>query len=75
MNIAKVGWGLGADFDADCGLTCCFSVGVFSSQHGESGFSSDKGRFGRIIKQKRFDHQETALFSNNVSPQPLRYKN
>ena len=30
----------------------------------ESGFSSDKGRFGRIIKQKRPDRQETALFSN-----------
>lgn len=30
----------------------------------ESGFSADKGRFGRTIKQKRFDRQETALFSN-----------
>jgi transposase len=30
----------------------------------ESGFSSDKGRFGRIIRQRRPDRQETALFSN-----------
>ena len=30
----------------------------------ESGFSSDKGRFGRVIKQRRTDRQETALFSN-----------
>jgi transposase len=30
----------------------------------ESGFSADKGRFGRSIKQKRTDRQETALFSN-----------
>ena len=30
----------------------------------ESGFSSDKGRFGRTVKQKRADRQEMALFSN-----------
>jgi transposase len=30
----------------------------------ESGFSADKGRFGRIIRQRRSDRQETALFSN-----------
>ena len=30
----------------------------------ESGFSADKGRFGRIIRQKREDRPETALFSN-----------
>jgi len=30
----------------------------------ESGFSSDKARFGRVIRQKRPDRQETALFSN-----------
>ena len=30
----------------------------------ESGFSSDKGRFGRVIRQRRPDRQETALFSN-----------
>ena len=30
----------------------------------ESGFSSDKGRFGRVVRQKREDRQETALFSN-----------
>jgi transposase len=30
----------------------------------ESGFSSDKGRFGRVIKQRRADRQETTLFSN-----------
>ena len=30
----------------------------------ESGFSADKGRFGRIIRQKREDRQQTALFSN-----------
>jgi transposase len=30
----------------------------------ESGFSADKGRFGRTIRQKRLDRQEIALFSN-----------
>jgi transposase len=30
----------------------------------ESGFSADKGRFGRTIRQKREDRQQTALFSN-----------
>ena len=30
---------------------------------GEGGFASDKGRFGRMIRQKRQDCQETALFS------------
>jgi transposase len=30
----------------------------------ESGFSADKGRFDRIIRQKREDRQQTALFSN-----------
>ena len=30
----------------------------------ESGFSSDKGRFGRVVRQRRADRQETALFSN-----------
>lgn len=29
----------------------------------EGGFSSDKGRFGGMIRQKREDRQETALFS------------
>lgn len=29
----------------------------------EGGFSSDKGRFGGMIRQKRDDRQETALFS------------
>jgi transposase len=30
----------------------------------ESSFSADKGRFGRIIRQKKEDRQHTALFSN-----------
>jgi transposase len=30
----------------------------------ESGFSSDKSRFGRTVKRKRVDRQEMALFSN-----------
>jgi transposase len=30
----------------------------------ESGFSADKGRFGSIIRQRREDRQQTALFSN-----------
>jgi transposase len=30
----------------------------------ESGFSPDKRRFGRIVRQKREDRQETAIFSN-----------
>jgi transposase len=30
----------------------------------ESGFSADKGRFGGIVRQRREDRQQTALFSN-----------
>ncbi len=30
----------------------------------ESGFSADKGRFGGLIRQRREDRQQTALFSN-----------
>jgi transposase len=30
----------------------------------ESGFSADKGRFGSIVRQRREDRQQTALFSN-----------
>jgi transposase len=30
----------------------------------ESGFSADKGRFGSLVKQRREDRQQTALFSN-----------
>jgi len=30
----------------------------------ESGFSADKGRFGSVVRQKREDRQQTALFSN-----------
>jgi transposase len=30
----------------------------------ESGFSADKARFGSVVRQKREDRQQTALFSN-----------
>jgi transposase len=30
----------------------------------ESGFSADKGRLGSMVKQRREDSQQTALFSN-----------
>jgi transposase len=40
----------------------------------ESGFSADKGRFGKTIRQKREDRQQIALFSN-VFSQSLRHKN
>ena len=30
----------------------------------ESGFSSDKGRFGSVVRQRREDRQQIALFSN-----------
>jgi len=32
----------------------------------ESGFSSDKGRFGRVVRQRREDRQQMALFSNAI---------
>ena len=62
-NIAKIGaW-------ADILTRMMASPVAFLSEYFhrnvcESGFSSDKGRFGRVIKQKREDRQETALFSN-----------
>jgi transposase len=62
-NIAKVGaW-------ADILMRMAASSAEFLSEYfhrniSESGFSSDKGRFGRIVRQKREDRQETALFSN-----------
>ena len=62
-NIARIGaW-------ADILMRMKASPFVFLSEYFrrnlcESGFSSDKGRFGRVIKQKRVDRQEMALFSN-----------
>ena len=62
-NIARIGaW-------ADILVRMMASPFVFLSEYFrrnlcESGFSSDKGRFGRVIKQKRVDRQEMALFSN-----------
>jgi len=62
-NIAKVGaW-------ADILTRMAASPFEFLSEYfrrnlSESGFSSDKGRFGRVIRQRRPDRQETALFSN-----------
>lgn len=38
----------------------------FLRNNSESGFSSDKGRFGRIIRQKIDERQEMALFSYAV---------
>jgi transposase len=32
----------------------------------ESGFSADKGRFGSLVRQKREDRRQTALFSNSL---------
>ena len=45
------------------------SPAVFLSEYfrrnlSESGFSSDKARCGSMIRQRREDHQQTALFSN-----------
>jgi len=62
-NIARVGaW-------ADIFTRMVVSPVAFLSEYFhrnvcESGFSSDKGRFGRVIRQRRADRQETALFSN-----------
>ena len=62
-NIAKVGaW---ADiFSRMKASPVDFLSEYFHRNVCESGFSSDKGRFGRVIRQKRVDRQETALFSN-----------
>lgn len=62
-NIAKIGaW-------ADVLGRMMISPATFLSEYfhrnlSESGFSSDKTRFGRMIRQKREDRQQTALFSN-----------
>ena len=40
-----------------------FLSNYFMRNLSESGFSSDKRRFGWIIRQRREDRQETALFS------------
>lgn len=62
-NIARIGaW-------ADILTRMMASPVVFLSEYfqrnlSESGFSADKGRFGRVIRQRRVDRQETALFSN-----------
>lgn len=36
----------------------------FQRNLSESGFSADKGRFGSLVRQRREDRQQTALFSN-----------
>jgi hypothetical protein len=62
-NIAKIGaW-------ADILTRMMASPVDFLSEYfqrnlSESGFSADKGRFGSIIRQRREDRQQTALFSN-----------
>ena len=64
---------LGEDFDKDDGTTCGFSFKVFLRNANESGFSSDNRRFGGIVRQKRKDRQDNALFSKYVSAQSLRH--
>jgi transposase len=62
-NIARIGaW-------ADILTRMIASPADFLSQYfhrnlSESGFSADKGRFGSIVRQKREDRQQIALFSN-----------
>lgn len=41
-----------------------FLTQYFRRNLSESGFSGDKGRFGSLIRQRREDRQQTALFSN-----------
>jgi transposase len=41
-----------------------FLSDYFHRNLSESGFSADKGRFGSIVRQRREDRQQTALFSN-----------
>jgi transposase len=41
----------------------------------ERGFSADKGRFGRTIRQKREDRQQTGAFLKCFLPQSLRHTN
>ncbi|MDR2699527.1 MAG: ISNCY family transposase, partial [Nitrososphaerota archaeon] len=38
----------------------------FKRNFSECGFSADKGRFSSIIKQKRDDRQQNALFLNTL---------
>jgi transposase len=38
----------------------------FKRNNSESGFSADKRRFGWIVRQKRDDRMDTALFSNHL---------
>ncbi len=62
-NIAKVGvWAdiLGRMVASPVG----FLSEYFQRNLCESGFCADKGRFGQMIRQKREDRQQTALFSN-----------
>jgi transposase len=78
-NIAKVGpW-------ANILARMMESPVIFLSEYflrnaSESGFSSDKRRFGGIVRQKREDRQDTALFSNaflhnvyaiRIKPEPI----
>jgi transposase len=63
-NIARVG-GVWADiFGRMVESPVGFLSQYFLRNACESGFSSDKRRFERVIRQRREDRQETALFSN-----------
>jgi transposase len=62
-NLARVGaW---ADiFNRMMASPVDFLSQYFHRNLSESGFSADKGRFGSMVRQRRVDRQEIALFSN-----------
>jgi transposase len=62
-NIARIGaW---ADIlDRMMASPVDFLSEYFHRNLSESGFSADKGRFGSVVRQRREDRQQTALFSN-----------
>jgi transposase len=63
-NIAKPGFAWSNIFERINQSAFGYLSEYFHRNVSESGFSSDKRRFGRLIRQKRVDRREVALFSN-----------
>jgi transposase len=63
-NIGRLGFAWSGIFERISKSAFGYLSEYFQRNISESGFSSDKRRFGRLVRQKRDDRRETALFSN-----------
>ena len=63
QNLARIGSEWLRVIERAVGAPCRFLKRYFKRSLGEAGFSSDKRRFGWLIRQRREDRKEMALFA------------